>query len=340
MRQRAGSMWASRPSAVGMRTNLTDDGLQRHRPHGRGGLSPEQEQVLALQRLAGNAAVTRALAEGRGSGRVTSVDAMEITRDGMSPELGVQQIREHTKNKATLALTQRGIVDNAPIMRPEAPEKTRDGGYTTRTRKVSSIPEPMIHEWWPKQGLHQLGKGSYLDVSDTWAKKLEEGEDEHRNDATLAWEKTWKKVQDTINRFAEKPGPAEATPEAAEKALWKRYVAALPKDLQPAGDKPSDARQHEILDVRPGTFMAWMWEITVARDTRMYHETVTGAAPESSRPVPKDAMVSGIAKHPQFLVKGPTSEDFIEEIRKKYTPGKIIQGSKLKDGDATGDVSK
>lgn len=339
MRQRVGSMWAARQAGVPMYADRTADGAARHRPRSHRGLSAEQESILELQRLAGNAAVARALAEGRGSGRVTSVDAIEITREGMSPEMGVQQIREHTKNKATLALTQRGIENSPPIMRPEPAEKVK-GGYTTRTRKVSSIPVPMIHEWWPKQGRHLLGKGSYLDVEPDWEHKLEQGEDEHRDDAKLAWELTWKKVQDTINRFAEKPGPPEPTPEAAQKALWKRYVAELPKDLQPAGDVPSDAKQREILEVRPGTFMAWMWEITVARDTRMYHETTTGAAPSSSRAAPKDAMVSGIKPHPQFQVPGPKSEDFIEEIRRKYTPGKIIQGSKLKDGDATGDVSK
>lgn len=86
--------------------------------------------------------------------------------------------------------------------------------------------------------------------------------------------------------------------------------------------------------------MAWMWEITVARDQRMNHETMTGAAPPSSAPAPRGAMVSGIKPHPMFQVPGPKSDDLIEEIRKKYTPGKIIQGSKLKDGDASGDVSK
>ena len=339
MSQRIGSMWAPQHRGVPARADRTADEPMRHRPRSRHGLSAEQESVLDLQRLAGNAAVTRALAAGRASGLVTSVDAIELKREGMSPKLGVQQIREHTKNKMTLALTQRGIENTPPIMRPEPAEKTKDG-FTTRTHKVSSIPEPMIHEWWPKEGLHTLGDGSYLDVTHDWEDKLAEGEDEHRDVAKLAWELTWKTVQDTINKFAEKPGPSEPTPEAAQKALWKRYVAALPKDLQPAGDVPSDAKQREILEVRPGTFMAWMWEITVARDQRMYHETRTGAAPESSKPAPKGAMVSGIAKHPQFQVKGPTSEAFIEELRKKYTPGKIIQGSNLKDGDATGDASK
>lgn len=339
MRQRVGSMWAPRHAGVPVRVDRTADGAPRHHSRSRHGLSSEQESVLELQRLAGNAAVAHALAEGRSSGRVTSVDAIEINRESMSPEMGVQQIREHTTNKTTLALTQRGIENSPPIMRPEPAEKTKDG-YTTRTHKVSSIPEPEIHEWWPKAGRHLLSKGSYLDVETEWQDKLEQGEDEHRDDAKLAWEKTWKTVQDTINRFAAKPGPPEPTPEAAQKALWKRYVAALPKDLQPAGDVPNEARQREILEVRPGTFMAWMWEITVARDQRLNHSTTTNVASKSTQPAPKGAMTSGIAPHPQFLVPGLSSEALIEEIRKKYTPNARIQGSKMKENDRTGDVSK
>lgn len=339
MRQRPGSIHAlRRDGSVQALADRAADPALRHRPRRHSGLTAEQESILDLQRLAGNNAVAQALAEGRASGRVVSVDAIEIAREGMPPKTGIQQIREHTKNKMSLALTQRGLENSPPLMRPEASEKTKDG-YTARSRKIGSIPEPIIHEWWPKEGLHILADGTYREVSHDWEKKLEEGEDEHRDDAQLAWKLTWKKVQDTINSFAEKPGPAEPTPEAAQKALWKRYVAALPKDLQPAGDAPSDARQLEILSIKPGTFMAWMWELTVARDQRSNHETIPGPA-TGTVPAPKDANVTGIAPHPEFKIKGPTSEALIEDIRKKYTPGKIIQGSKLKDGDSTGDVSK
>ena len=340
MRQRVGSMWAPHQGGVATRADRTADGVARHRPHSRPGLSAEQESVLELQRLAGNTAVAQALAAGRGSGRVTSVDAIEITRKGMAPEMGLQQLREHATNKQSLALTRRSILDEPPIMRPEPAEKVKDG-FATKAQKVRSIPEPELEEWWPKEGFHKLLDGSYLEVDHDWEKKLEEGEDEHRDDARLAWEKTWKKVQQTINQFAEKPGPPAATPEAAQKALWKRYVAALPKDLQPEGGTPSDARQRDVLSVRPGTFMAWMWEITVVRDTRMYHETTTGArSPSSTKEPPKDASVVGIAKHPDFKVKGPTSEALIEEVRKNYAPGKSIIGSKLKDDGTAGNAAK
>jgi hypothetical protein len=333
-------MWAPQRGAVPVQADrLAEDGPRRHR-RSRHGISAEQESILELQRLAGNAAVTRALTQDRAAGRATSVDAIEITRQGMAPELGVQQLREHATNKQSLALTRRSILDEPPMMRPEPAEKVKDG-YTAKARKVGSIPEPEIEEWWPTEGFHKLLDGSYLEVDHDWEKKLEQGEDEHRDDAKLAWEKTWKTVQNTINRFADKPGPAEASPEAAQKALWKRYVAALPKDLQPEGDTPSDAKQRDVLSVRPGTFMAWMWEITVVRDTRNYHETTTGARPASStKQPPKDASAVGIARHPDFQIKGPASEALIEEVRKNYTPGRIIKGSKLKEDGTAGNATK
>ncbi|MBI2781551.1 MAG: hypothetical protein HYX55_07130 [Chloroflexi bacterium] len=318
----------------------TAGGAPRHHPRSRHGLSAEQESVLELQRLAGNSAVTRALEAGRSSGRVTSVDAVEITRQGMAPEMGLQQLREHATNKQSLALTRRSILDEPPMMRPEPADKVKDG-YRTKAQKVRSIPEPEIEEWWPKEGFHKLLDGSYLEVDHDWEERLEKGEDEHRDDARLAWEKTWKKVQETINQFADKPGPPEATPEAAKKALWKRYVKALPKDLQPEGDTPSDSKQRDVLSVRPGTFMGWMWEITVVRDTRNYHETTTVARSLSStKTPPRDASVVGIGKHKDFQIKGPESEALIEEVRKNYTPGRSIIGSKLKDDGTAGNATK
>jgi hypothetical protein len=193
----------------------------------------------------------------------------------------------------------------------------------------------MVDEWWPKEGRHKLSEGSYLDVDHDWEEKLRDGEDEHGRDARLSWELTWKKVQDTINSFAEKPGPSAATPEAATKALWQRYVKALPKELQPAGDMPSDAKQREVLAVRPGTFFAWMWEATVARDQRGNHSTKTVPAMSPKNP-PKGALVNRIEPFPDFKVPGKTSEDFLAELRAKWEPGKIIIGSKLKAGDETG----
>ena len=333
MRQRHGSMHA--PAwAPALQVAERADGAARHRPRRHGGLSPEQEQILQLQRLAGNDAVSRALAEGRSQGLVTSVDAIELTRQSMDPEGGIKGIREQTSNKAAIALTQRGIRDEPPILRPDPARKT-DKGWKATAKKVDNVPEPMLKEWWPTKGLHKIAEANYLYVEDDWAKKLEKGEDEHVNDAKLAWELTWKKVQTTINALAKEPEQGEADELSATKALWQRYRNALPKDLQPEGDMPSDAKQRDVLAVRPGTFFAWMWEITVARDGRMYHETKS-VPTKAERNAPKDSIVQDIEGYPTFEVDKQKSDAFIEEIRKKYTPGKIIQGSKLQAGDSTG----
>jgi hypothetical protein len=193
MPQRVGSMWAyqrgSRPAGFDRAT----DGIPRHRPRSRRGLSAEQDSVLELQRLAGNAAVSNALAGGRSAEGVTSIDRIELLREAVNPENGIQSIRERTANKSTIALTKRTIVDEPPIMRPE-PATKGPAGYTTRTQKIGAIPEPKIEEWWPKQGRYKTAEDTYLDVSHDWEKKLEKGEDEHRDDATLAWELTWRTV--------------------------------------------------------------------------------------------------------------------------------------------------
>lgn len=309
------------------------DGAPRHRPGAHRGLAPDQEAVLDLQRLAGNSAVRSALAEGRGAGKATSVDAISIDRKAMAPEGGVQEIRTHTSNKQTLALTVRTIDDKPPLMRPAPAEKSKDG-YVAKAQPQGSIPEPKIQEFWPKDGVHKLSDNSYVDVTPDWEKTLEQGEDRHRDDAKLAWELTWKTVQRTINELATKDAPPQATPEAAEKALWARYLAALPKDLRPEGDKPSISKQLEVLAVEPGSIMGWMWETTVARDQRDNHSTRVGAAPPNARQASvKGAFVGGIEPHPSFLVPGPEPAELFDQVRPKFTPGKKIQGSKLKSGN-------
>lgn len=328
MRARAGSSWTPHAGYSARRTDRQVDGPARHRPRAGHRLPPEQEAVLEIQRLAGNAAVTRALQDGRANGRVTSIDAISLRREGMAPDKGIKQIREKAGGASVLAYTTRSIVDKPPIMLPEPAAKVQ-GGYASRAQKVSGVPEPDVKEWWPKGGRHKVAEQSYIQVDPDWEKTLEKGEDEHGNDAKLSWELTWKVVQDTINALADTPGPVAASPEEAEKALWKKYVAALPKDLRPAGGTPSPARQLEVLAVRPGTFFAWMWEATVSRDSRMNHETRTKPSMTATN-VPKGAIVNEIEGMPDFKVPGDSSKDFLTDMRAKYTPGRVNVASKMK----------
>jgi len=308
------------------------DGAPRHRPRAHRGLAPDQEAVLDLQGLAGNAAVTDALRSGRSGNLVTSIDRVEIGRDAMAPAKGVEDIRKKTSNKNTLALTQRAIEDSPPMFEAETPTKGKDG-FTAKARSVGSIPEPQLHEYWPKPGLHQLPGGGLLDITEKWSSDLEKGEDQHRDDAMLAWKQTWKVVQAKINAQAQKEGPPEPTAEAATRALWKRYVTSFEDEfLRPKGSMPTIEAQRAVLAVKPGTYFAHCWETTFVRDSRLYHHTQTGAAPqEGGHPAPKGADVSGVAAGSKFQVEGPSSEAFLDELRLKWAaePGRTITDSPL-----------
>jgi hypothetical protein len=298
------------------------DGTSRWRPRRRIGLSSDQEAVLELQRLAGNHAVVAALARARSGGRVAALDAIKLDQRPSAPEDGLDQIRKRAGGRGVMGYTIRAIEDSPPLLRPEAPVKEA-GGWTVRPRSVSYLPEPMLEEYWPTKGRHKIGDGSFLDVDDEWERKLRVGEDEHVADATLAWQLTWQTVARAINDLAKKPGPPAATPEGASRALWDRYRKALPVDLRPEGDAPSETAQRDVLAVRGGTFFAWLWETTIVRDTRGYHEPRTKPVPEV-RDVAVNQLVDATSKIP-----GPTSKELIEELRPKYTRGRRITGSKL-----------
>jgi hypothetical protein len=311
-------------------TLLADDG-RRHRPRSHRGLAPDQEAVLSLQGLAGNAAVSHALESGWNGNRFTSVDRVQLTRDAMGPATGVAEIRKNTTNKLTLALTQRSIEDTPPIFMPEKPTKGPKG-WTTKARSVGSVTEPKLHEWWPKPGLHNVDSG-LLDVTDKWSSDLEKGEDQHASDATLAWERTWKETQARINALAVKDGDPEPTEEGSVKALWNRYRKSFKDEfLRPKGDMPTVAAQRDVLAVRPGTYFAHTWETTYVRDSRMYHHTDMGAAPaEGGHPAPSGANVSGVVAGDKFKIDGPGSESLLDELREKWRsePGRNIIDSPL-----------
>jgi hypothetical protein len=297
-----------------------------HHPHRRRGgrLPGDQESILDLQRLFGNAAVASALSRVRGGGnRVASVHRLQLDRKAMAPQGGLKSIRDKVKGRGVLGLTIRGIEDAPPFFRADTPAKGKDG-WTTKAQSVRKPPEPILEEYWPTQGLHKIAERTFIDVTQDWEGKLEKGEDEHADDARLAVELTWKKVAEAINALAKQPGKPEASAEAATAALWKRYVASLPKDLRPA-DASIDA-QKDVLAVRKGTFFGWMWESTVVRDTRGYHEP---------RPKPKNVAGKDIINEitpADSKIPGPSSTDLLEnDLRKKYVPGKTIIGSNLPD---------
>jgi hypothetical protein len=303
----------------------TPAGERRHRSHRRrGGLRGDEAAILDLQRLAGNAAVTAALTRLRGGGnRVATVDHATVDLKPAAPPGGLRSIRDRVGGRGVLGLTIRAIEDSPPLFRAETPTQAK-GGWTTKARPVGKPPEPMLEELWPTQGRHKIADGTYLEVEPTWEDKLKLGEDEHASDAQLAVELTWKKVAATINALAKQPGPPAPSADAAVEALWKRYVKALPDEhLRPEGAKPSDAAQKDVLAVRGGTYFGWVWESTVVRDTRGYHE------PRPKPKVTKGPDVVNVIDAAGSKIPGPSSADLLAELRAKYTPGRKIIGSKL-----------
>ena len=293
----------------------------RHLRGGRRGVAAlDTESILELQRLAGNAAVAKSLVGSKRDGRIVmGVDTIKIEQHPSPPEKGLKTIRDLKDGAGILGYTVRSIADWAPTLRPESPARD-EKGWTTRARPINFVPEPEFKEWWPTEGLHKIAERTYIDVEGDWEKKLKGGEDEHVSDATHAWEISWKKAAELINALSKKPGPPQPTAEAATKELWNRYRNALPEDMRPQGDQPTDAAQRAIFSPDHGTLFRWLFETTVVRDTRGYHEPKT-----KPQGVGKDT-VSTIEPAKSQL-PGPLSPALIKEVRVKWKPGKDIIGS-------------
>jgi hypothetical protein len=277
--------------------------------------------MLELQRLAGNAAVAKSLIGTKRNGRVVAgVDTIKVKNVPSPPPEGLSSIRALKNGQAIMGYTIREISDNPPILRPEAPTQS-EAGWSAKARPVSYFAEPKFEEYWPTKGRHKVAEYNFLDVDDKWEKKLHEGEDEHVRDATLAWALTWKAVADIINRLAKTPGPPQATPDAATKDLFFRYRKALPEpDLRPEGAQPDEDAQRKILGVDDGTLFWWMFQTTVVRDTRNYH------LPKTDHKFEGKATISHL-EDGGSQIPGPKSPELLAEVRKKFKPGKIIQGT-------------
>jgi len=279
----------------------------------------DNESILELQRLAGNAAVAKSLVGSRRNGRVVAgVDMIKVKEAPSAPPDGLKSIRALKKGAGIMGYTVREISDNPPILKPESPTKSGEG-WTTRARPVNYFGEPKFDEYWPTKGRHKIADSNYLDIDDRWEKKLHVGEDEHVSDSTLAWEQTWKLVAGIINKLAEEPGPPQASEDAARKNLFDRYRKALPEpDLNPEGDQPDEDAQRKVLAPDNGTLFWWMFQTTVVRDTRDYHKPGTDATFEGNDTIAH--LADGGSQIP-----GPKSPELLKEVRKKFKPGEKIK---------------
>jgi hypothetical protein len=281
----------------------------------------DREAIVELQRLAGNAAVAQRMIGQRRDGRVImGVDRIKVDANPSAPPDGLAGIRKLKRGAGILGYTVRSIAEWAPILRVEAPTQDAEG-WTAKARPINYVPEPEFTEYWPTQGRQKLAERTYLDIAPEWETKLHGGEDEHVSDSTHAWEISWKKAAEIINALSKEPGPTQPTGDAAVKDVWDRYRRALPADdMRPAGKMPTDQAQKDIFSTDRGTLFRWLFETTVVRDTRGYHEPKTKPTGVGDDTV--STLDDGTSKLP-----GPASADLISEVRAKWKPGKDIIGS-------------
>ena len=235
---------------------------------------PLAASLLELQRLAGNQAVATEIGAWRNGRVVVGVSNVDLKAHPSPAPNGVREIRESRGGGGLLGRTVASIDPTPPLLRAEAPVKV-DKGWTAQARP-SRTPEPYLEEWWPTAGRHEMYPHVYLDVSQEWEDRLKAGEDEHVSDHTLGWQVTWGKVSQTIADLAAAPGPVQPTEEDAHKDLWKRFGAALPADLRPNGDGPSDDAQVAKWGFEPSTSLfRRLFMGTKARDQRGWHTTTS-----------------------------------------------------------------
>ena len=270
---------------------------------------PITTSLLDLQRLAGNQAVAAEIGSWRNGRVVIGVSNVDLKAHPSPPPNGVRAIRESRGGGGLLGRTVASIESAPPLMHADAPVKV-DKGWTSQAIPARA-PEPYLEEWWPTAGRHEMYPHVFLDVSQEWEDRLKAGEDEHASDHTLGWQVTWGTISRTIAELAKAPGPAQATEEAARADLWKRFRAALPADLRPNGDTPSDDAQTAQWGLEPSTSLfRRLFMGTKARDQRGWHTTTSELDHQDGNDEIRH--VAGETRIGQV-----SSEDLIAELRAK-----------------------
>ncbi|MGH2465472.1 MAG: hypothetical protein ACRDGI_08425 [Candidatus Limnocylindrales bacterium] len=270
--------------------------------------------LLDLQRLAGNQAVAAEIGAWRNGRMVIGVSGVDLKTHPSDPPGGVRAIRESRGGGGLLGRTVASIDQAAPLLRA-APATKTDKGWTAQAHPTR-VPEPYLEQWWPTAGRHEMFPHVYLDVSAEWEGRIKAGEDEHARDHTVGWQVTWGAVGEAVNELAKAPGPILPTEEAATTDLWKRFKAALPADLRPRGDEPSDEAQQAIWGFDPKTtIFRRLFGATTARDTRNWHTTTSELDHQDGQD--EIRQVAG-----DVHINETSSEDLIAEFRAKAAGGR------------------
>ena len=295
------------------------------------------QQTLALQRSAGNAAVTTIVRppSAGGGGRASSLGsapqpfghavgrrrlaaAFATTVKSQPAPGGVADIRKRYGG-SPLAKTVGSFDDAPPLFRADAIDDGK-GGRAAKVRRARSVaPDHLVEV--PAGGRHDVGaygQHRHIVVIDPdWEKTLRAGEQEHVEDETLAWKLTWKAVADAITAVADGEPVAGKTDAAATKAAWSKVVGQLPDWLRPKD--ASEGAQHERWDLKKGTPV---WDLVKAtkrlRDDRNWH--MPRFDPENADP--KGDLVDHLAMDTSTQF-GKTKSDAllaeaIAEVKKTY----------------------
>jgi hypothetical protein len=239
-----------------------------------GGLHPARLPVDAR-------AATLAELSARAGNRAVAAFVSDVRADmPQDPPEGVRRIREVARGGGTLGHCRFSIDPTEPLFRLPSPTQV-EGGYAVKPNRTRA-PQPEFEVRWPTPGRHIMYEGrtergaqanTYLQVTQDWSDRILVGETEHVDDQTIAWEKTWKRVADEVNRLADGQPLRGATPEAATRAAWQRFVAALPPLLRPEGRDPTDEAQRARwgFDQTSAPFRQLVGESKLQRDTSRWH---------------------------------------------------------------------
>jgi hypothetical protein len=285
--------------------------------------------ALALQRTAGNGAVTTLVRSGATGdapaprlalGRRTPAAAGRSTRGHVATFKsedapgGLAAIRKRHGPSAIAHTT--GKINGLPPMFRVEPGDDGKGGRTAKVRRTSTRPPDHDVEL-PGVGRHDVGAyGRFrhiIDINGDWAARLKVGEQEHVDDETIAWQVTWKVIADAINAVADGKPATGKTDDDAAKAAWSAVLGKLPGYLHPKD--ASETAQTARWDYVKGSPVKWL--IDTSKRVRDVDAKWHFPTYDPEDPNTKGDMVDRPADGPTTKIPGKPAKDLLAEALKE-----------------------
>ena len=160
-----------------------------------------------------------------------------------APPLGMQNIRRRLSSPSPtstalggLTLIKNAVAFTAPVFDTTTSSQRVGIGHVDHFATVNSTTsQDATHEsYYAAAGIHQKPGGTsheFWEISDSLAAQIRQGEQEHLDDALLAYELTYKCVENAINALVgQRFGPA-STPAAATQMALDALGRRLPTQL-------------------------------------------------------------------------------------------------------------